>query len=41
VAGGSFRLIVAFDFGHQVALVKFLGTQAEYDAIDALSVAMF
>ncbi len=34
-------MIVAFDFAHQVAWIKFLGTHDEYDAIDALSVAMF
>jgi mRNA interferase HigB len=34
-------MIVAFEFGHQVAWIKFLGTHAEYDAIDALTVSMF
>lgn len=41
IAGGNYRMIVAFDFVHQVAWIKFLGTHDEYDAIDALSVAMF
>jgi mRNA interferase HigB len=41
VAGGSYRLIVAFDFGRQVAYVKFLGTHAEYDRVDALKVSLF
>jgi mRNA interferase HigB len=41
VAGGNYRMIVAFEFGHQVAWIKFLGTHAEYDAVDALTVAMF
>jgi mRNA-degrading endonuclease HigB of HigAB toxin-antitoxin module len=41
IAGGNYRMIVAFDFAHQVAWIKFLGTHDEYDAIDALSVAMF
>lgn len=41
VAGGSFRLIVGFDFGRQIAFVKFIGTHAEYDKIDALTVAQF
>jgi mRNA interferase HigB len=41
VAGGNFRMIVAFEFAHQVAWIKFLGTHAEYDAVDALTVAMF
>lgn len=41
VAGGNYRLIVAFDFRRQVAFVKFLGTHAEYDRIDALTVSQF
>jgi mRNA interferase HigB len=41
VAGGNYRLIVAFDFRRQVAFVKFIGTHAEYDRIDALTVSQF
>ena len=41
VAGGNYRLVVAFDFVRQVAYVKFLGTHAEYDRIDALKVSLF
>ena len=41
VAGGNYRLIASFDFRRQVVFIKFLGTHAEYDAIDALTVAMF
>ena len=41
VAGGSYRLVVAFDFGRQIAFIKFLGTHAEYDRIDALTVSLF
>ena len=41
VAGGDFRMVVAFRFDHQIAWIKFLGTHAEYDAIDALTVEMF
>jgi mRNA interferase HigB len=39
VAGGNYRLIIAFDFRRQIAFVKFLGTHAEYDEIDALTVS--
>jgi len=41
VAGGNFRLIVAFDFRRRIVFVKFIGTHAEYDRIDALSVSLF
>lgn len=41
VAGGNYRLVVAFDFRRQVAFVKFIGTHAEYDRIDALTVWQF
>ena len=41
VAGGGYRLIAAFDFRRQIAFVKFIGTHAEYDDIDALTVARF
>src|SRR3954464_11563456 len=41
VAGGEYRLIVAFDFGRGIAFVKFIGTHADYDRIDALTVSSF
>jgi mRNA interferase HigB len=41
VAGGDYRLIAAFDFRRQIVFVKFLGTHAEYDSIDGLTVAMY
>lgn len=41
VAGGDFRLIAAFDFRRSIAFVKFIGTHAEYDRIDALTVNLF
>jgi mRNA interferase HigB len=41
VAGGNYRLIAAFDFRRQTAFVKFIGTHAEYDRIDALTVSQF
>jgi mRNA interferase HigB len=39
IQGGNFRLIAAFDFERQIVFVKFVGTHAEYDKVDALSVA--
>jgi mRNA interferase HigB len=41
IAGGNFRMVVAFDFGRRIAFIKFVGTHAEYDRIDALTVAIF
>jgi mRNA interferase HigB len=41
VAGGNFRLIVSFSFKHQIAFIKFIGTHAEYDKIDALTVTKY
>lgn len=41
VAGGDYRMIVAFDWRRSIAFVKFIGTHAEYDRIDALTVSLF
>jgi mRNA interferase HigB len=41
IAGGNFRMIVAFDFDRSIAFVKFIGTHAEYDRVDALTVSQF
>jgi mRNA interferase HigB len=41
VLGGNYRLVVAFDFRRQAAFIKFIGTHAEYDRVDALTVSQF
>jgi mRNA interferase HigB len=41
VAGGNYRMIIAFDFRRQIAFVKFVGSHADYDKIDALTVSQF
>jgi mRNA interferase HigB len=41
VAGGDYRMVVAFDFRRGIAFIKFIGTHAEYDRIDALTVSRF
>ena len=41
VVGGNYRLVVAFDFHRQAAFIKFIGTHAGYDRIDALTVSQF
>ena len=40
VAGGDYRLIAAFNFRRQIVFVKFVGTHAEYDKVDALTVSI-
>lgn len=39
IAGGNYRLIVAFKFSARIAFVKFIGTHADYDRVDALTVS--
>lgn len=41
IAGGDYRLIAAFDFVRKVVFVKFVGSHAEYDRVDALTVSQF
>jgi mRNA interferase HigB len=41
IAGGNYRLVAAFDFRRQVVFVKFIGTHAEYDRIDPLTISQF
>lgn len=38
VKGNDYRAIVGFNFRKQGAFIKFVGTHAEYDNIDALKV---
>ncbi len=41
VAGGNYRMVVAFDWHRSIAFIKFIGTHADYDRIDALTVSLF
>lgn len=41
VAGGNYRLIAAFRFDLKIVWIKFLGTHAEYDRVDALTVSQY
>ena len=41
VSGGDYRLIAAFKFKNQITYVKFIGTHAEYDRADALTISQF
>ena len=38
IKGNDYRLIVAFAYRMQWAYVKFIGTHAQYDAVDAATV---
>lgn len=38
IGGNNYRLIVHFKYEKQVAFIKFIGTHAEYDKIDAETV---
>lgn len=41
VAGGDHRMIVASHFRRGIAFIKFIGTHAEYDRVDAETVGQF
>lgn len=41
VAGGNYRMIAAIDFDRRIVFIKFIGTHAAYDRIDALTVSLF
>lgn len=39
IAGGDYRMICAIQFRAQIVWVKWLGTHAQYDRVDALTAA--
>lgn len=41
IGGGDFRLVAASQFEAQILWVKFLGTHAEYDRVDVMTVSQF
>lgn len=41
IAGGDYRMICAMQFRAGICWVKFLGTHAQYDRVDALTVDEF
>ncbi len=38
IKGNSYRLVIKFNFEHQLAFVRFIGILSEYDNIDANSI---
>jgi mRNA interferase HigB len=38
LAGNKYRLVVWINYPHRVVYVRFIGTHAEYDDIDAQSI---
>ena len=38
IKGNTYRMVVKFNFEHQLAFVRFIGTHSEYDKIDANSI---
>jgi mRNA interferase HigB len=41
VKGNNYRAIVAFDFPRKAAFIKFIGSHAEYDKINALTINLY
>ncbi len=35
IRGNSYRMVVKFNYMHQLAFIRFIGTHSEYDKIDA------
>jgi mRNA interferase HigB len=41
VKGNNYRAIVAFDFQRKAAFIKFVGSHAEYDRVNALTIDLY
>lgn len=41
VKGNNYRAIVAFDFQRKAAFIKFVGSHAEYDKVNALTINVY
>jgi mRNA interferase HigB len=38
ICGGRYRLVVHFHYAYQIARIRFIGTHADYDRIDAATI---
>ena len=38
IGGNRYRLVVRFDYARRIGFVRFLGTHAEYNSVDAFNV---
>lgn len=41
IAGGDYRMICAIQFRAGICWIKFIGTHAQYDRVDALTINIF
>jgi mRNA interferase HigB len=41
ICGGNYRLVVAVHYAAKIVFIKFIGTHAQYDKIDAATVKSF
>ena len=41
IKGNTYRLVVRINYPFRVVYIRFIGTHAEYDRVDALTVSQF